>query len=287
MFGNRRFEMASGSVRLATALAMAAAISLLALRFAAAQDSLSDAKKRGEMVVGTELQYAPFEFAAGDKPVGFDVDLMEIIAGDLGFKVKWIDLPWVSVLPGLDAKKFDMVVAATTISKARLERYNYSLPIADATVALVKRKGDQSIMKPTDIAGKVVGGSKGSAQLQLLEDYTKKLPGGAEVKVYIGSTNSFADLSAGRLSAVAGSLPNLAYLVNTRPDEFELVLPPFGPPAYAAWVLRKDPGSEPLLKAVDEEIAKLNQNGKIAELQTKWFGREMALPFKDVPAPIY
>jgi polar amino acid transport system substrate-binding protein len=130
--------------------------------------------------------------------VGFDVDLMEIIASDLGFKVKWIDLPWVSVLPGLDAKKFDMVVAATTISKARRERYNYSLPIADATVALVKRKGDQSIMKPTDIAGKVVGGSKGSAQLQLLEDYTKKLPGGAEVKVYIGSTNSFADLSAGR-----------------------------------------------------------------------------------------
>jgi polar amino acid transport system substrate-binding protein len=177
MYGNRRFDFRSAAAGLAACLALAALLSL-APRAALAQDSLAEAKKRGEMVVGTELQYAPFEFAAGDKPVGFDVDLMELVGADLGFKVKWIDLPWVSVLPGLDARKFDMVVAATTISKARLERYNYSLPIADATVALVKRKGDTSIMKPQDIAGKAVGGSKGSAQLQLLEDYTKKLPGG-------------------------------------------------------------------------------------------------------------
>ena len=75
--------------------------------------------------------------------------------------------------------------------------------------------------------------------------------------------------------------------MKTRPDEFELVLPPFGPPAYAAWVLRKDAKSAPLLKAVNEEIAKLNKSGKIAELQMKWFGREMALPFEDVPPPVY
>jgi hypothetical protein len=55
MFGNRRFEMVSGAARLATALAMTAAISLLVPRSAVAQDSLSDARKRGEMVVGTEL----------------------------------------------------------------------------------------------------------------------------------------------------------------------------------------------------------------------------------------
>ena len=76
MYGNRRFDFRSAAAGLAACLALAALLSL-APRAALAQDSLAEAKKRGEMVVGTELQYAPFEFAAGDKPVGFDVDLME------------------------------------------------------------------------------------------------------------------------------------------------------------------------------------------------------------------
>ena len=85
-----------------------------------------------------------------------------------------------SVLPALDAKKFDMVEATTTITKTRMERYYFTLPIADATVALVKRKGDTSVMKPEDIAGKVVGGTKGSAQTKELRSYADTLPGGVK-----------------------------------------------------------------------------------------------------------
>src|SRR5580658_6502693 len=195
-----------------------AAAALLFTRPAAAQDALADIKQRGEIIAGTELQFAPFEFLEGDKPVGFDVDLFERIGKDLGVKVKWVDLPWASVLPALEAKKFDMVVAGTTISKARLERYNMTLPIGDATVALIKRADDKSITKPSDIQGKIVASMKGSAQLQILQDYAKTLPGGvAEVKVYIGSSNAYADLAAGRVEAVATSLPNLLYLQKTQP----------------------------------------------------------------------
>ncbi len=252
---------------------------------AAAQDALAEIKKRGQIVVGTEFQFAPFEFLQGDKPVGFDVDLFELIAGDLGVTVKWVDLPWVSVLPGLEARKFDMVVAGTTMSKARLDRYYMTLPIGDATVALVKRADNATIMKPQDIAGKIVGGTKGSMQLQTLIDFGKTLPGGVEdVKVYIGSTNLYADVAAGRIVAASGSLPNLLYLQKNQP-ELTVVLPPFGPPAYLTWVLRKTDDSLPLLNAVNSEIKKLNENGKVRELQVKWFGSEMKLPVDNVPPP--
>jgi polar amino acid transport system substrate-binding protein len=266
---------------------MLAAAAFLLTRPAAAQDALAEIKQRGEIVVGTELQFAPFEFLAGDKPVGYDVDLFEKIGKDLGVKVKWVDLPWASVLPALEAKKFDMVVAGTTISKARLERYDMTLPIGDATVALIKRAEDKSISKPADIQGKVVASMKGSAQLQILQDYIKTLPKGVEeVKVYIGSSNAYADLAAGRVAAVATSLPNLLYLQKTQPT-FETVLPPFGPPAYLAWVLRKTPDSKTLLDAVNAEIKKFDQDGTIKELQIKWFGKDVTLPYENIPAPSY
>jgi polar amino acid transport system substrate-binding protein len=264
-----------------------AAATLLLTRPAAAQDSLAAIKQRGQIVVGTELQFAPFEFLEGEKPVGFDVDLFEKIGKDLGVTVKWVDLPWASVLPGLEAKKFDMVVAGTTISKARLDRYYMTLPIGDATVALIKRADDKSITKPSDIQGKIVASMKGSAQLQILQDYIKTLPSPVEeVKVYIGSSNAYADLAVGRVAAVATSLPNLLYLQKTQPT-FETVLPPFGPPAYLAWVLPKTPDSVPLLDAVNAEIKKFDQDGTIKELQIKWFGKDVTLPYENIPAPSY
>ena len=277
---------APGITRHLVAIGLLAATAMLsAAGSAAAQDALSDIKKRGSITVGTEFQFAPFEFLQGDKPVGFDVDLFDLIAKDLGVEVKWVDLPWVSVLPGLEAKKFDMVVAGTTISKARLERYDMTLPIGDATVALVARADDPSIGKPGDIAGKIVGGTKGSMQLQTLQDYVKTLPGGVpDLKVYIGSTNLYADVAAGRIAAASGSLPNLFYLQKTQPS-FKVVLPPFGPPAYLAWVLRKGDESKTLLAAVNAAIRKFNENGKISELQVKWFGAEMKLPVENVPPP--
>lgn len=274
----------SGIALQVAAAGLVAAIAL-APRPAAAQDALAEIKKRGTITVGTEFQFAPFEFLQGDKPVGFDVDLFDLIAKDLGVEVKWVDLPWVSVLPGLEAKKYDMVVAGTTMSKARLDRYDMTLPIGDATVALVTRADNAAITKPADIEGKPVGGTKGSMQLQTLQDYVKTLPGGVpDLKVYIGSTNLYADVAAGRIDAASGSLPNLFYLQKTQPS-FKVILPPFGPPAYLAWVLRKGDDSKTLLDAVNAEIRKFDENGKISELQIKWFGNEMKLPTENVPPP--
>jgi polar amino acid transport system substrate-binding protein len=253
---------------------------------ALADDVLAEAKKRGTIIVGTEFQYAPFEFLQGDKPIGFDVDLFGLIAADLGLQVKWVDLPWVSVLPGLEANKYDMVVAGTTRSKARLEHYDMTLPIGDATVALLKRKDNTAIEKPQDIAGKIVGGTKGSMQLQTLQDFAKTLPGGVEdIKVYIGSTNLYADVAAGRIQAASGSLPNLFYVTKNQPD-LTVVEPPIGPPAYLSWVVRKGPDNASLLAAVNAGIKKYNENGKMAELQQKWFGATMKLPVDNLPAPL-
>ena len=121
-----------------------------------------------------------------------------------------------------------------------MKRYAFTVPIADATAALMKRADDKSIMKPEDIAGKTVGGQKGTSQLAQLKAFAAKLPKPVEVKEYVDNNQSYADLAAGRIDASVNSLPNLAYAAAQRSDTFAVVTPPFGQPTYFSWVGRLD-----------------------------------------------
>ncbi len=93
--------------------AAAAAGGLLgAVRGAFADDTLAEIKKRGELVVATEMQFPPFDISDNGVYKGVDRELVDAVAKELGVKVSYLDLPWTSVLPGLDAKKFDLCIDA-------------------------------------------------------------------------------------------------------------------------------------------------------------------------------
>ena len=164
------------------------------------------------------MQFPPFDISDNGVYKGVDRDLIDAVAKELGVKVSYLDLPWTSVLPGLEAKKFDLVIAPVTITKERMKHYAFSVPIADATAALMKRADDKSIAKPEDIAGKTVGGQKGTAQVAQFKAFAAKLPKPVEVKEYVDNNQSYADLAAGRIDASINSLPNLAYAAAQRSD---------------------------------------------------------------------
>ena len=254
-------------------------------------DLLAEIKERGEFIVGTEARFPPFEFVEDGEIVGYSTDIMEHVMEALpGVKLTRLDLPWQGILPGLAAAKFDYVITSVTVTKERYEKYALSLPIADATMALVKRKGDDSIKAPEDIAGHTVGSQAGSAQLQALQAFAEGLSdageGVKEIKTYVDFNEAYADLAARRISAVCNSLPNLLELVRTRPDVFELVLPTFGPKKYFSWAGRKDDESASLAAFIDEQLAMLNESGVLTALQEKWFGGPMDLPSDMLPVPV-
>ena len=252
-----------------------------------AADLLDTVKARGELICGVELQSPPLEFSEGGKAKGYSVDLLAQVAANMGIKIRYVDVPFPSLLPGLDVAKYDMSCASVTATKARMVRYRYSLPLAEGSVGLVKRANDASIQASEDISGKVVGAGKGSSMLKLLQEYAATLPEGPkEIREYIDANQAYADLSNGRLSAVAQPLPNILYLAQTRPDTFAVVLPAFGPKAYLGWMMRNDEESASLMDAINVELVKLNKNGKIAELQKKWLGTEIPLP-SEMPDPVY
>ncbi len=271
-------------VLLATLLPLAATL--------AHADLLSTIKQKGEIVVATEARYAPFEMLQDGKIVGYGKDILDLVMKDLpGVKLKQMDVPFQGILPGLSAGKFDFVATSLTITEARAKNYAFTLPVSTATVTVLKRKGDGRIKNAEDMAGMVVGSQSGAPQVAVLRDFEKKVlvPQGKavkEVKEFMDYNEAYVALASRRVDAVVQSLPNLAPLVKERPDVFEIVQPAFGPATYYAWAGRNDADSDSLIKFFNEGIAKLNKNGKLAELQKKWFGFTMPVPHDKVPAPI-
>jgi len=270
------------ALKVGLAGAVASSAVLGATRAAFAVDTLAEVKKRGVLTTATEMQFPPFDISDNGTYKGLDRDLVDAVGKEMGLKVTYLDLPWTSVLPGLEAKKFDLCIAPVTITKERMKRYAFTVPIADATAALMKRADDKSIMKPEDIAGKTVGGQKGTSQVAQLKEFAAKLPKPVEVKEYVDNNQSYADLAAGRIDASVNSLPNLAYAAQQRSDAFAVVTPPFGQPTYFSWVGRLD--DKTMIDAINAAILKVEADGTMAKIQKIWFGQTMDLP-KTVPEP--
>ncbi|TFF27265.1 transporter substrate-binding domain-containing protein [Jiella endophytica] len=273
---NKRFLM-----KAALGLSLALGLPLAAH----AEETLAKVKAAGVMKVGTETAFAPFDFIdETGAHVGLNVDMFEEIGKELGVKIEWVTLPWDGVLPGLEAGQFDMVAGPATITKARVERYRFTVPIAEATVALLKQASDDSIQKPEDIAGKLVGAGKATAQLAQVQEYGKTLEGGVETREYVGFNEAYADLAAGRIVAVANSLPNIAYVAQQQPDTFAVVKPAFGQPSYFGFIGTKKPDDASLMDAVDAAILKMKKDGRMEKMQEKWFGTTFDTP-DTVPEP--
>jgi polar amino acid transport system substrate-binding protein len=254
-------------------------------------DLLARIKANREITIATEARYAPFEYIDNGKIVGYDADLMQYVLKSLpDVKIKQLDLPFQGLLPGLDAKRFDIVVTAVTVNKDRASHFAFTVPVADATTGVLLRSNETSIKAPDDLNGKIVGSQTGSAQLQALVALDKRLkdaggPGIKQIKQYVAFDEAYADLAVGRLDAVAQSVANLGPLMKARPGVFMIMPKTIGPKSYFAWVVRKDADSATLVKLFSEGIARANHDGTMNKLQQKWFGTTMDVPSDGVPEP--
>lgn len=258
---------------------------------AQAGDLLQRITQEKQITVATEARFAPFESVENGKIVGYGADLMNYVLADLpGVKVKQLDLPFQGILPGLDTGKFDFVVTSVTVNKARFEQFAFTVPIAESTVALLKRGSDDSINSLSDLNGKVVGSQSGSGQLQILQAYDQKLKDAGQsglkaIRQYVSFDEAYADLALGRLDGVAQSLSNLGPLIKSRPGMFTTLDEMLGPKTYYGWVGRKDADSASLVKLFSDGIARANRDGTMKTLQEKWFGFTMDVPADAMPAP--
>jgi polar amino acid transport system substrate-binding protein len=107
----------------------------------------------------------------------------------------------------------------------------------------------------------------------------------ATLKDYVDFNEAYADLANGRIDAVGQQVPIGLYLMKQRPGVYALVEPGYGPKQYIGWAGRNDTDSAGLVTFINDELAKINRSGKMGELQKKWFGDAIPVPWDKVPEP--
>ncbi len=112
--------------------------------------------------IGSDITFPPFEYLENDKPVGFDVDIANLIFAQSGEKANFVDSRFSNLVTGLEAKKFDLLMSALYITKERLEKVDM-VPYYMTTEALIALAGsDYQPKTRNDLCGKTIASQKGS-----------------------------------------------------------------------------------------------------------------------------
>jgi polar amino acid transport system substrate-binding protein len=254
-------------------LCAAASVAALGLPGRARAASFAEIKQRGTLVVAFEDDFQPFEFFQNDALVGYDVDLLNLIAQKFPFKVTQDVVPWTGILPGVMTGKYDVAVTAVFVTPQRLAALDMTTPVAQSVNYYLKRTRDTHIQGVKDLSGLTLGVEAGSSMLAQLPQLAAMLAktGGklGSVQQYQDYPSAYQDLANGRLDYVVNTQLNLTSVAKARPEVFTLGQP-VSSPSYISWAMQK--GNSELLELFNTALLAARKDGSMYQLQQKWFG---------------
>ncbi len=229
------------------------------LMFCAAANGM--AKK---LVVGVDANFMPFEFKVDGKLTGFDVELWDAIAKDLGLDYQWQTMDFNGIIPALQSRSIDAAIAGITVKSEREKVVDFSYPYYDAGLIILVRADNEDIATIEDFEDKVVATKLGTTSA----DFLKTVPT-RDVKLLPNTDNLFMELLSGGADAVFfDSPPLLYYAKNQGQGKVKTVGPLYQGQSYG---IAFPQGSE-LREQVTITLLKFMEDGTYAELYKKWFG---------------
>ncbi|MGH3714065.1 MAG: ABC transporter substrate-binding protein [Micromonosporaceae bacterium] len=228
--------------------------------------------KAGKLTVCTHLPYKPFQYKEGDKVVGFDVDLLDLVAKDLGVTQTTVHIEWAQVTSGaaFKAKKCDMGMGAMTITDERAKAIGISDPYMDATQVLLV-KTDSPYKSLEDLKGKKVGVQKDTTGQDYAEEQAKTI--GFTVVPFDDLTLLTNAVKAGKVDGGINDNGVLYDFVNDNPDT--AVVAEFDTGEQYGFAAKKDdPSGTKLLERFNKLLEKAKADGTYAKIYKKWFGVE-------------
>jgi His/Glu/Gln/Arg/opine family amino acid ABC transporter permease subunit len=217
----------------------------------AAQSSLDQIRARGVLIIGTDATYPPFEEKVGDGFRGFDIDLGQAIARELGVKARFINISFDGIFAALLSRKFDVVMSGVTITEERQKQMAFSHPYYDSGQILVVRKGNTAITKPEDLRGKTA-----AAQLGTTGQYALEKVGSINIRKY---------------NAAVGDLPAVREMIRKGHPTLSIVGELLNSEKVGL-VMRK--GEPELVAAVNGALQKIRASGEYARIHERWLGEK-------------
>ena len=227
--------------------------------------TLADVQKAGKLTIATSPDFPPFESLGDDGAVtGIEIDILNLICENLGVELAIEQIDFDSVLPGVQAGKYDMGVSGISVTPARQENTLFTDPYCLAAQAIVVTK-DSPIKTKADLEGKTVSVQTGTtAETYCMEN-------GYKVSSFTANADAEAALVAGKVDAwVIDDLTaaEMVKLYNEENGEVLIVLDEAMTTEPYAFAFAF--GSEDLVAKINEIINGLIVDGTVAEIFAKY-----------------
>lgn len=230
--------------------------------------SVEESASAGEMptyIVGTEAQFPPFEIVdSSGNVVGFDVDLLNAIAEDQGFKVEYLDQDFAGLIPALQTGNIDMIASGMTITEDREEEVDFSEPYITAGLALAVTTDNEEIQSVDDLKGKTVAVQTGSTGFMKAEEL-KEAGVIAEIKDFPHVNEAIEELKIGGADVMINDLPVTEAFIAAQPGVIKIVGEPLNSESYGFAVRT---GNTELLQKINTGLENVKASGKYDELLT-------------------
>jgi polar amino acid transport system substrate-binding protein len=178
----------------------------------------AEIRKRGELVIGTNAPYAPLEFFDEDNKtlIGYDIDIGDAIGKVLGLPVRWENVAFDSIIPGLSAGRYDIGIAGFSAERERLEVVDFVSYYLTGGGFLVKKGSGIEVNDFKDqMCGLDVAVQKGVSQVERIVNADKycRARGKPPVnKLEIPDQNVVVlTLNSGRADVVVADKPQVEY----------------------------------------------------------------------------
>lgn len=226
-----------------------------------------------DLKVAIDPTYEPFTFKTKDgKPTGFDVDIAEALCAEIKRKCVFVEQVWDSMIPGLQAKKYDVIISSMSITDERKKVVDFTDKYYNTPSSVVVKAGT-AYTGPASLKGKKIGVLKGSTQEKYALGELK--PAGASVVPYEAQDQVYLDIKAGRLDGTVADKVEVTGGFLSKPDGkgYGFVGPDLFEPKYfgygAGIALRK--GQDDLKKQLNAAIKAIRGNGTYDKVAKKYF----------------
>jgi ABC-type amino acid transport substrate-binding protein len=210
----------------------------------------------GVLTVGSDIPYPPFEFKKEGELIGLDMDLVNEIADRLGLTTEIIDTGFDTIFTQLAGGRYDVVIAASTITPEREEQVNFSDPYYNAQQSLTVNTTERDDIKSVDDLqdGDVIAVQGGTTGKAWAED---NLAEGIEIRSFPEGPDGYTALEAGDVDGVINDEPTALAEIAGR-EGLELVQQI---PTGESYGIAVDPENEELLDAINEVLAEIIEDG--------------------------
>lgn len=216
--------------------------------------------------IATESSYKPFSYTDADgKLIGYEVELVDALCAQMQAECEMISQDWDGLIPGLNAQKFDAIIAGMSITPERQEVVEFTDPYFYTGIILIGKKGDDISVASLD--AQPIASQRATVASQYLQD---KHPN-ADIKLYDTQDNAYLDLTSGRVRAMmSDKVTGIDWLKTEAGQDYEVKGDEISTDEDAMGIAFRK--GDPLVAKFNTALAELKASGTYDQITGSYFG---------------